>query len=122
MSRLLTTVGRRFATTASVAPRISESGAKILAEEAAIEKTAAENAETWRKISLFVALPLTGLIALYAFKLHHDEEHHLEEHPPTYTAYPYLRIRNKQYFFGDRDHTAFFNPKYNLEPAAEGDE
>ncbi|KAJ1671088.1 Cytochrome c oxidase subunit 6A, partial [Spiromyces aspiralis] len=51
--------------------------------------------ETWKKVSLFFAIPLCIGFGIKAVndEMHHIE--HLKHDPPTFTPYPYLRIRRR---------------------------
>ncbi|KAJ2156200.1 Cytochrome c oxidase subunit 6A [Coemansia sp. RSA 552] len=72
--------------------------------------------ETWRKISLFVAVPACALMGYVATKGELDHIHHLEHDPPKFVAYPYLRVRKRNFPYGDGDHTPFWNPLVNPDP------
>ncbi|KAJ2697614.1 Cytochrome c oxidase subunit 6A1, mitochondrial [Coemansia sp. IMI 209128] len=72
--------------------------------------------ETWRKISLFVAVPSVVIFSYVATKEELDHIHHLEHDPPKFVAYPYLRIRRRKLPYGDGDHTPFSNPLVNPDP------
>ncbi|KAJ2457033.1 Cytochrome c oxidase subunit 6A1, mitochondrial, partial [Coemansia sp. RSA 2322] len=63
--------------------------------------------ETWRKISLYIAVPSVDEL---------EHIHHLEHDPPKFVAYPYLRIRKRKLPYGDGDHTPFSNPLTNPDP------
>ncbi|KAJ1733766.1 hypothetical protein LPJ61_001408 [Coemansia biformis] len=80
-------------------------------------KEHAKNAvETWRKISLYVALPACAIMGFVATKQELDHIHHIEHDPPTFTAYPYLHVRKRKFPYGDGEHTPFWNPLTNPEP------
>ncbi|KAJ2447581.1 Cytochrome c oxidase subunit 6A1, mitochondrial [Coemansia sp. RSA 2440] len=72
--------------------------------------------ETWRKISLFVALPACAIVGYVSLKEEFEHIHHVEHDPPTFTAYPYLHVRKRKFPYGDGDHTPFWNPIMNPEP------
>ncbi|KAJ2063200.1 Cytochrome c oxidase subunit 6A1, mitochondrial [Coemansia sp. S155-1] len=72
--------------------------------------------ETWRKISLFVAVPSVIIFSYVATKEELDHIHHLEHDPPKFVAYPYLRIRKRKLPYGDGDHTPFWNSLVNPDP------
>ncbi|KAJ2724675.1 Cytochrome c oxidase subunit 6A1, mitochondrial [Coemansia sp. Benny D115] len=72
--------------------------------------------ETWRKISLYIALPSVAIMSYVSTKDEMDHIHHLEHDPPTFTAYPYLRVRKRKFPYGDGDHTPFWNPLVNPDP------
>ncbi|KAJ1919885.1 hypothetical protein H4219_001665 [Mycoemilia scoparia] len=73
-------------------------------------------AETWKKVSLFFAVPLCIGFGIKATndELHHIE--HLKHDPPKFAPYSYLRIRRREFPFGDGDHTLFHNPLTNPDP------
>ncbi|KAI9500940.1 Cytochrome c oxidase subunit 6A1, mitochondrial [Coemansia spiralis] len=72
--------------------------------------------ETWRKISLFIALPACGILGYVSTKDEFEHIHHIEHDPPTFTAYPYLRVRRCKFPYGDGDHTPFWNSITNPDP------
>ncbi|KAJ2808781.1 hypothetical protein H4R20_000639 [Coemansia guatemalensis] len=73
-------------------------------------------AETWRKISLYVAMPLCLIFGYVAVTDEMEHIHHLEHDPPTFVAYPYMHVRKCKFPFGDGEHTIFWNPLVNPDP------
>ena len=49
----------------------------------------------WKKISVYICLPIIALCTINALKMEKEHIAHLHEHPPEHTPYEYLRIRNK---------------------------
>ncbi|KAL1925409.1 uncharacterized protein VTP21DRAFT_292 [Calcarisporiella thermophila] len=92
----------------------STSTANFAAERNAIKAHAADAAGLWRKISIFVCIPATVLASINCYNLavaHAEHMAHLAEEEPT--VYPYMKIRNKQFFWGDGDTSLFHNPAVN---------
>ncbi|KAJ2048914.1 Cytochrome c oxidase subunit 6A1, mitochondrial [Coemansia sp. RSA 376] len=94
----------------------SYSGAFSNEAYAASKETARTSVETWRKISLFAAVPSVIIFSYVATKEELDHIHHLEHDPPKFVAYPYLRIRKRKLPYGDGDHTPFWNSLVNPDP------
>ena len=63
----------------------------VAAQEAAVEAHAFHAMQTWRKISLYVALPMVCLVGIYTWSRELSKGHPHRE----FQAYPYLRIRVK---------------------------
>lgn len=87
-----------------------------------------ETAEYWRKIFLFIGLPVIGIVGFNTYLLEKEHFEHLEEHPVNGVPYDYLKIRTKvhliftvlicvffsqKYPWGDGDKTLFHNDKVN---------
>ncbi|KAL5491043.1 hypothetical protein EMCRGX_G016258 [Ephydatia muelleri] len=86
-------------------------------ESAAREEAhAASTMLTWKRISLFVAVPVVGYLAWK--NLIHGE--HMEE--KEYFPWPHLRIRNKPFPWGDGDKSLFHNPHTNPVPLSSSSE
>jgi len=100
-------VSRRFyAATASPKMTLAE-------KEAAESKHAESTMKTWKVISALIAGPAILICAYNAWVK--EKEHH--SHPrPDFAAYPHLRIRNKQFPWGDGNHSLFHNPHTNALP------
>ncbi|PVU86077.1 hypothetical protein BB560_006820 [Smittium megazygosporum] len=79
----------------------------------AIREEAKTASETWKKVTLFITVPLCLVYGAYAYnrEIHHLE--HYEEHPPEYIPYPYLGIHKKNFPWGDGTKTLFYNEKFN---------
>ncbi|XP_065842426.1 cytochrome c oxidase subunit 6A2, mitochondrial-like [Oscarella lobularis] len=96
-----TKIARRF---------VSQFAKRLQAEEA----HAGTTTQTWKGISIVVALPVCG----YLFYKHvivgeiHDETR-------EFKPWPHLRIRNKPFPWSDGDTTLFHNPHMNLGPPKE---
>ncbi|KAJ3361710.1 hypothetical protein AMAG_11602 [Allomyces macrogynus ATCC 38327] len=105
---------RRFATAAQ--PRISEAGKKILEAEAATAKASDANGNLWIKITWFVGAPCLLLTTANAYYLFAEHQAHIAGKEPEVVPYSYMNIRNKRFFWGDGNHTAFFNPAVNAVP------
>ena len=80
---------------------------------AAQQQHARETAERWRKISLYIALPLVGLGTVNAWRLMKEHEEHMKHHPKEEHDYAYLNIRRKGFPWGDGSKSLFFNPAIN---------
>jgi len=83
-------------------------------EEKVAEETHAKSTmTTWKRISLFVALPVVSYLTwknVIAVESHHEER--------EYFPWPHLRIRNKPFPWGDGDRTLFHNPLTNPVPGS----
>ncbi|ORX67592.1 cytochrome c oxidase, subunit VIa [Linderina pennispora] len=100
----------RFARTA--APRFGTraySGGYTKEGYEASKEQAKSAVETWKKISIFLALPACAIFGVVATKEELDHIHHLEHDPPKFRKFPY----------GDGDHTPFWNPLTNPDPVEE---
>ena len=72
---------------------------------------------TWRNISLFVAIPMCVFAAYNGYQKEQDHIHHIEEHgKPEFRAYSHLRVRTKPFPWGDGNHSLFHNPEANALP------
>lgn len=54
-----------------------------------------ETAEYWRKVFLFIGLPIIGVVAYNTYLIEMAHFEHLEEHPVNQVPYEYLKIRSK---------------------------
>lgn len=72
-----------------------------------------ETAEYWRKVFLFVGLPIIGLVGVNTYLLEREHFEHLEHEPVNQTPYDYLKIRAKKFPWGDGDKTMFHNDAIN---------
>ncbi|KAJ2769114.1 hypothetical protein IWQ57_003243, partial [Coemansia nantahalensis] len=72
--------------------------------------------ETWRKISLYVAVPACVIMGYIATKDELEHIHHMEHDPPKFVAYPYVHVRRRKFPYGDGEHTLFWNPLTNPDP------
>lgn len=75
-------------------------------------------ANTWKKITYFVAFPAVVLAAIpiYQVEMKHAEHREHLRHVPDEewpTQYAYHNIRNKKFFWLDGDKTLFWNPDVN---------
>ncbi|KAF8470117.1 cytochrome c oxidase, subunit VIa [Kalaharituber pfeilii] len=84
-------------------------------ERAAIKAHAAQTAELWRKLSLYVAIPALIVASINAYQLWNGHWEHVAHEPPLEekTEYPYQNIRVKNFCWGDGDKTLFWNDKVN---------
>lgn len=72
---------------------------------------------TWRYISLFVAIPMCLAAAYNGYQKESEHHHHIEEHGrPEFHAYAHLRIRSKPFPWGDGNHSLIHNPTANALP------
>lgn len=60
-----------------------------------LTKIPLETAEYWRKVFLFVGLPIIGIVGYNAYLLEMEHFEHLEHEPPNQIPYSYLKIRTK---------------------------
>lgn len=88
--------------------------AKELVEE---EAHAVHTMVTWRRISLFVAIPGICLTAYNSVQKELTHLKHVEEHGrPEFIPYTHLRLRNKPWPWGDGNHSLVHNPHANALP------
>eukprot|EP00037_Helgoeca_nana_P031893 m.411116 g.411116 ORF g.411116 m.411116 type:complete len:114 (-) comp28575_c0_seq1:115-456(-) len=76
-------------------------------------KSSSEHSQSWetyKKVSLFVALPLTFAVGYKAFFI--AEHPHAEEFVP----YSHLRVRRKAFPWGDGNHSLFHTDQHNVLP------
>ncbi|GAA6036545.1 hypothetical protein JCM8097_003562 [Rhodosporidiobolus ruineniae] len=95
------------------------SGEAFQAQRKAIEHHAAKSAETWRKITYYVAFPAIIIGLLNAKAIADEHEHHIEHikeenggELPERIRYPYFNKREKDFPWGLN--TPFFNPHVNI--------
>ncbi|KAI7858715.1 cytochrome c oxidase subunit VIa-domain-containing protein [Circinella umbellata] len=84
---------------------------QFVAQREAVKHHAAESAETWKKICIFVCIPTLLASGVNAYNLMKAHEKHQAEHPHEWVQYPYMNMRGKDYFWGKN--SLFFNPKVN---------
>ncbi|KAG2189863.1 hypothetical protein INT46_009587 [Mucor plumbeus] len=87
------------------------------AEREAVKVHAAESAETWKKIIMFVCIPTLIGAGYNAYNLFAKHQQHMKEHPMEWVKYPYLNFRGRDFFWGKN--SLFFNPKVNLDATEE---
>ncbi|KAI9316073.1 cytochrome c oxidase, subunit VIa [Dichotomocladium elegans] len=91
----------------------SAAGADFAAQRDAVKAHAGPAAETWKKISIFVAIPSVFVAAANAYNLAKEHEEHLAHHPREQVKYPYINWRVRDFFWGKN--SLFFNPNVNLD-------
>ncbi|KAF9930247.1 Cytochrome c oxidase subunit 6A, mitochondrial [Linnemannia zychae] len=94
---------------------VSSSANPWLAERIAMKEHAGPTAETWRKITIYVCAPAIVAASANAYRLYQRHLAHLEHEKAEgheRIKYPYMRIRNKAYPWGDD--ALFFNPDVNF--------
>lgn len=92
-------------------------GSTLTNEFAEEEAHALKTTVTWRKISMFVALPGVALAAYNSITKELAHMKHVKEHGRAeFTAYPHLRLRNKPWPWGDGNHSLVHNPDVNALP------
>ena len=74
------------------------------------EHHAGKLGDTWKKISIFVCVPVILLTAVYAYK---NESNHLGHFHKSETEHEYLFIRKKPFPFGDGKGSFFHHDTYN---------
>ncbi|ORX95419.1 cytochrome c oxidase, subunit VIa [Basidiobolus meristosporus CBS 931.73] len=109
----------RFARQASRLYSTAASGSAYAEHLSHVRDHAQKSADLWRKVSIFVCVPLVGIAGYNAYNLATEHAEHLEHHPPQFVGYPYIRIRNKPFPWADSDHSLFHNPKVNLDPPSD---
>jgi len=77
--------------------------------------------QTWRNLSLFVAVPCVALMTVNV-GLHMKHEWECPPERPEFIAYEHLRIRNKRFPWGDGQKTFFHNPHVNALPTGYEDD
>ncbi|KAI9262750.1 cytochrome c oxidase, subunit VIa [Sporodiniella umbellata] len=87
------------------------------AQRDAVKHHAAEAAETWKKISIFVAIPALVAASANAYNLYTHHVEHQKHHPKEWVKYPYINFRGRDFFWGRE--SLFFNPNVNLSAADE---
>ncbi|KAG0381217.1 MAG: cytochrome c oxidase, subunit VIa [Linnemannia gamsii] len=93
----------------------SHSANPWLAERIAVKEHAGPAAETWRKISIYVAVPAIIASSANAYNLYAKHQAHLEHERHEgheKVKYPYMRLRSKAFPWGDD--SLFFNPDINF--------
>lgn len=72
---------------------------------------------TWRRISLFVAIPGVCLTAYNSVQKELEHGKHVEEHGrPEFIPYTHLRLRNKPWPWGDGNRSLIHNSHANALP------
>ncbi|KAI5803576.1 cytochrome c oxidase subunit VIa-domain-containing protein [Peziza echinospora] len=82
-------------------------------ERAELKRHAAETAELWRKISIYVAAPTILVAALNAYKIYTEHAAHEATPLEERKEYAYMNIRAKKFPWKDGDKTLFWNDKVN---------
>merc|ERR1712121_579506 len=74
----------------------------------------AGGSQTWKWLSLLVALPGVGLCWINAYLK--EAEHHAHYERPEFVPYEHLRLRTKPFPWGDGNHSLFHNKEVNALP------
>ncbi|PVU97227.1 hypothetical protein BB559_002106 [Furculomyces boomerangus] len=83
-------------------------------EEINATKTeASAGLDTWKKVSLYVTIPLCLVFGVIATKEEMEHIHHTNEHPPELVPYKFMNVHTKDFPWGNGKHTLFFNPVFN---------
>ncbi|MDI1486951.1 MAG: Cytochrome c oxidase subunit 13, mitochondrial [Ramalina farinacea] len=74
-------------------------------ERLAVKQHAAQSADLWRKLCIYVVVPAILLASLNAKNLWDEHWEHWEHMPPLEdrVEYPYMNIRTKAFPWGDGD-------------------
>ncbi|XP_034241430.1 cytochrome c oxidase subunit 6A, mitochondrial-like [Thrips palmi] len=93
------------------------SGARLMSTggggaSATAGKHAEAHAKMWANISYFLVLPGVAIASFITFK--NESAHH--EPPPEFVPYEHMRIRKKNFPFGDGKRSFFHNPETNPLP------
>merc|ERR1712014_316309 len=98
-------------------------GKDFTGEREKVADHAGHSAETWRKISYYVCLPLIAVYGIHIYneeKAHAEHAEHLKEENggemPEKKVYTYMNVRKKAFPWGPQ--TIFFNPEVNA-PASD---
>ena len=75
------------------------------------EHHASKLGETWKKLSIFICVPVI-LVSLY--NAYNREKAHLDHFHKSDKEYEYLTIRKKPFPFGDGTKSFFHHDKYNI--------
>ena len=82
------------------------------------EAHAAKTTMTWKKFSLFGAIPGVLFVAYSAYTTEQEHLKHIAEHGrPEFIEYSHLRIRSKPFPWGDGNHSLFHNGHTNALPS-----
>ncbi|OMJ29324.1 Cytochrome c oxidase subunit 6A, mitochondrial [Smittium culicis] len=97
----------------SAAPKRAYSSAMSAEEVAAAKAEASAAVDTWKKISLYITVPLCTIFGYMSTveELHHID--HLKHHPPEFANYPFINHHTKDFPWGNGKETLFFNPLVN---------
>jgi len=100
---------------ADAAKLAAEAKAKFLKQRQGVKQHAAETADLWKKISLYVVPVALTLAGYNAWILWEEHWEHFAHEPPLEerVEYSYQNIRTKNYQWGDGDKTLFWNDKVN---------
>ncbi|KAI9748997.1 MAG: hypothetical protein M4579_007048 [Chaenotheca gracillima] len=84
-------------------------------ERAAVKQHAAETSDLWRKLSIYVVVPVLAIASANAWVLYQEHQEHEKHLPPLEERpqYPYMNVRKKSFPWGSGDETLFWNPKVN---------
>ncbi|KAK5136167.1 hypothetical protein LTR08_004004 [Meristemomyces frigidus] len=84
-------------------------------ERQAVKDHAAASSDLWRKMSIYIVVPCLCIAAVNAWRLWGEHWEHKSHEPiEDRIEYPYMNIRTKNFFWGDGDKTAFWNPSVNI--------
>ncbi|KAJ2903360.1 Cytochrome c oxidase subunit 6A mitochondrial [Zalerion maritima] len=88
---------------------------EFIKERQHIKAHAVATTDLWKKISVYLAIPLLILSGANAYRLWKEHWDHWDHMPPLEerVEYPYQNIRSKNYPWGDGDKTLFWNDKVN---------
>ncbi|KAJ1532237.1 hypothetical protein ONE63_000854 [Megalurothrips usitatus] len=75
-------------------------------------KHALAHAKMWENITLFGVIPVLAIASYMTYE--HEKSHH--EPPPEFKPYEHMRIRKKNFPFGDGKRSFFHNPERNALP------
>ncbi|EST06255.1 Cytochrome c oxidase, subunit VIa [Kalmanozyma brasiliensis GHG001] len=123
--RSLTTTTARVQTGAVRRLATAAGENEFLAERMHHKEHAGKSADLWRKVSLYVCIPGSIVLAVYIYgieKHHYDhmvhEFHDNDEQPPERTFYEYNNIRKKAFPWGDGSKSFFHNKmiNYSVDP------
>ncbi|CAG8451049.1 6859_t:CDS:2 [Ambispora leptoticha] len=88
----------------------------FVAQRQAVKEHAAATTRLWKNISIYVCIPSLVLATWNAYRIMKEHEKHEAHHyvpPEERPLYPYMRLRNKPFPWGDGDHSLFHNPRVN---------
>ncbi|EIF49215.1 hypothetical protein HII13_004369 [Brettanomyces bruxellensis] len=110
--------GRRFLSSSSILKADPAKGKKFAEKNEDIIKHSQTSSATWKKISLFLAIPAILICAVPVYRVEQEHAKHrkaLKAIPDDKwpAEYEYQNIRRKKFFWGDGDKTLFWNEGVN---------
>lgn len=101
---------------------VAGAGEKFAQHIDAVEHHASSSSSTWKKVSLFLAMPIIAATAINTYFIeaehaeHREHTKHIKDDEWPVPKYQYLNIRRIDFFWGDGDKTLFWNSDCNRNP------